>query len=179
MLQPWLQAFFKQRFFSPSDSVSPTHPLEKGPLPEGSLAKGKMDTPLPQGCSGYQEGMVLNKDSPSWLWKSLRKHLAKGDNKNKAGKKLGAGTTSLTRKEKEDTSSLRTGQKAMAQHMTGTSGTLGKEDGMMMGPSGIAGAGLLKTGLVAAGTSQGGGTKAGPLPGPGLRGHSHPCKGER
>ena len=90
MLQPWLQAFFKQRFFfSPSDSVSPTHPLEKGPLPEGSLAKGKMDTPLPQGCSGYQEGMVLNKDSPSWLWKSLRKHLAKGDNKNKAGKKLG------------------------------------------------------------------------------------------
>ena len=72
----------------------------------------------------------------------------------------------------------------MAQHMTGTSGTLGKEDGMMMGPSGIAGAGLVKTGLVetglvAAGTSQGGGTKAGPLPGPGLRGHSHPCKGER
>ena len=82
-------------------------------------------------------------------------------------------------KKKEDTSSLRTGQKAMAQHMTGTSGTLGKEDGVMMGPSGIAGAGLLKTGLVAAGTSQGGGTKAGPLPGPGLRGHSHPCKGER
>ena len=92
--------FLSKGFFSPSDSVSPTHPLEKGPLPEGSLAKGKMDTPLPQGCSGYQEGMVLNKDSPSWLWKSLRKHLAKGDNKNKAGKKLGAGTTSLTRKEK-------------------------------------------------------------------------------
>ncbi|CAK9081270.1 unnamed protein product [Durusdinium trenchii] len=36
----------------------------------------------------------LEKSSPAWMWKLQRQHLAKGENRNKAGKKKGSGTTS-------------------------------------------------------------------------------------
>ena len=131
MLQPWLQPFLtaKNVFFFALPVFSKHIPCKRGPLTEGSLATGTMDAPLPQGCTGYQEGMRLTKDSPSWLWKSMRKHLAKGDNKNKAGSMVGKGTTSLTRKEKRK--HLQPGYQAdnESQHMTGANGTLGKENG--------------------------------------------------
>ena len=40
----------------------------------------------------------LEKSSPAWMWKLQRQHLAKGENRNKAGKKKGSGTTSQARK---------------------------------------------------------------------------------
>ena len=40
----------------------------------------------------------LEKSSPAWMWKLQRQHLAKGEKRNKAGKKKGSGTTSQARK---------------------------------------------------------------------------------
>ena len=62
------------------------------PVPQG------LDQPLQQGDDEWWPGKTLTTKSPSWMWKTNRKHLAKGDNKNKAGKKLGKGTTSNIRK---------------------------------------------------------------------------------
>ena len=53
---------------------------------------------MQQGDDEWWPGKTLTTKSPSWMWKTNRKHLAKGDNKNKAGKKLGKGTTSNIRK---------------------------------------------------------------------------------
>ena len=40
----------------------------------------------------------LDKYSPAWMWKLQRQHLAKGENRNKAGRKKGSGTTSQARR---------------------------------------------------------------------------------
>ena len=69
------------------------------PLPKGlneALPDGEEDGE--QQC--YKEGMRLTADSPSWLWKSMRKHLASQPGTNKAGKKVGKGTISKARKER-------------------------------------------------------------------------------
>ena len=77
-----------------------------------TLAKGECSTKsLPQGLfQPLEEGdrqdqvwtpqMRLTKDSPSWMWKKTRLHLASADGRNKAGRKKGAGCTSKARKEK-------------------------------------------------------------------------------
>ena len=85
------------KFFSPSDCVFQRVPWERDSLERGVLCKRDHGCTL---CTGYQEGMRPTKDSPSWLWKSMRKHLAKGDGGNKAGRVLCKGTISLARKEK-------------------------------------------------------------------------------
>ena len=71
-------------------------PFAKGmlgiPVPQG------LDTPLGEGDADWWPGKTLTTSSPSWMWKLNRKHLAKGDDRNKAGKKVGKGTTSTKRK---------------------------------------------------------------------------------
>ena len=44
--------------------------------------------------------MRLSKDSPSWMWKKTRLHLASSEGRNKAGRKKGTGCTSKARMEK-------------------------------------------------------------------------------
>ena len=61
------------------------------PVPQG------LDQPLEKGEARY-EGMRLTKESPSWMWKQVRLELAKGEDRNKAGRKLGQGTTSHARR---------------------------------------------------------------------------------
>ena len=58
------------------------------------------DDGKPAGQQGYQEGMRLTADSPSWMWKSLRRHMASQPGTNKAGRKVGKGTISKERREK-------------------------------------------------------------------------------
>ena len=73
---------------------------------QNTFEKRMLNTTVPQGM-----GQALEEDwwpdkpldpytSPSWQWKKQRLHLAKGENRNKAGKKKGCGTTSLTRQMK-------------------------------------------------------------------------------
>ena len=73
--------------------------------------RGMLNKSLPQGLfQPLEEGdrqdqvwtpqMRLTKDSPSWMWKKTRLHLASADGRNKAGRKKGAGCTSKARKEK-------------------------------------------------------------------------------
>ena len=67
------------------------------PLPKGLFQ------PLEEGDRQDQvwtPEMRLSKDSPSWMWKKTRLHLASGEGKNKAGRKKGAGCTSKARMEK-------------------------------------------------------------------------------
>ncbi len=45
----------------------------------------------------WRPGMRLTTSHPSWMWKNTRKDLASRENRNKAGKKRGAGTTSQNR----------------------------------------------------------------------------------
>ena len=45
----------------------------------------------------WRPGMRLTTAHPSWMWKNNRKDLASRENRNKAGKKRGAGTTSQNR----------------------------------------------------------------------------------
>ena len=45
----------------------------------------------------WRPGMRLTASHPSWMWKDNRKDLASRENRNKAGKKRGAGTTSQNR----------------------------------------------------------------------------------
>ena len=139
-----------------------------------------MDAPLPQGCTGYQEGMRLTKDSPFWLWKLMRKHLAKGDGRNKAGRMLGKGTISLTRKKKRkrlQPNQPETENPGPAYDWDGRDSWerewWANEAPFMTG--------LPRTGVMAPGRARGGlGDKAPVLlQGPDSKGHSHPCKGER
>ena len=58
------------------------------------------DDGKPAGQQGYQEGMRLTADSPYWMWKSLRRHMASQPGTNKAGRKVGKGTISKERREK-------------------------------------------------------------------------------
>ena len=73
---------------------------------QNTFEKRMLNTTVPQGM-----GQALEEDwwpdkplnpytSPSRQWKKQRLHLAKGENRNKAGKKKGCGTTSLTRQMK-------------------------------------------------------------------------------
>ena len=102
-LFPLLQPFCSRLF---SNSQSQHFNLWKRAACVWQLGKGMLETPVPQGLDqplqqGDDEwwpGKTLTTNSPSWMWKTNRKHLAKGDNKNKAGKKLGKGTTSNIRK---------------------------------------------------------------------------------
>ena len=59
--------------------------------------RGWLNQPLEKGEARYT-GMRLTKEGPSWMWKQLRIDLAKGEDRNKAGRKLGQGTTSRARR---------------------------------------------------------------------------------
>ena len=55
------------------------------------------EEPLEKGEEEWRPGMRLSASHPSWMWKQNRKDLASRDGRNKAGKKIGKGTTSLNR----------------------------------------------------------------------------------
>ena len=72
--------------------------VEREPLEKGDEHVEEVEEePLEKGEEEWRPGMRLSASHPSWMWKQNRKDLASRDGRNKAGKKIGKGTTSLNR----------------------------------------------------------------------------------
>ena len=72
--------------------------VEREPLEKGDEHMEEVEEePLEKGEEEWRPGMRLSASHPSWMWKQNRKDLASRDGRNKAGKKIGKGTTSLNR----------------------------------------------------------------------------------
>ena len=117
----------------------------------------------------------LDKYSPAWMWKLQRQHLAKGENRNKAGRKKGLGPLPRPEGWLGRTSSLKEVvemEEEMMEMMVGTLGkgigtgtTLGKEIGaggaVTPGPAGTTGMTGKMTGTGAPDKAPGKGVTAG------------------
>ena len=100
--------FYVLQPFVISSSTQDYPAVFQQPLPKGNAQQvlatrlvptlGRRGSPRP----GMDTTNEADQDSPSWMWKKTRLHLASADGKNKAGRKKGAGCTSKARKEKKN-----------------------------------------------------------------------------